>query len=330
MRILSGIQPTGQLHIGNYLGAVKQWVQLQEDNECIFPIVDLHALTIAQDPKTFSLSTFQKAIELLAAGIDPAKSILFVQSSVPEHTELGWLLNTLTPIGELERMTQYKDKAKKYRDNINAGLFDYPVLMAADILLYKTEGVPVGEDQTQHLELARFLAKKFNTLYGENGDTFPEPKTLLPSSGQRIMSLKDPKKKMSKSDEEDSCIGLFDLADTIKRKVMKATTDTGKDISYNLAKKPGISNLLTIYSLFSGIELKALEKRFKGRSYESFKTSLARVLQDALAPFRKKKQELEAREVYVQEILQRGQGKARSIASSTMAQVRKNMGLLTF
>jgi tryptophanyl-tRNA synthetase len=176
MRILSGIQPTGELHIGNYLGAAKYWAELQKAEECLFMIADLHALTTNQNPETFSATTFQKTVELLAAGIDPAKSVLFIQSHVKEHTELGWLLNTITPLGELERMTQYKDKAKKHKDNINAGLFDYPVLMAADILLYKAEGVPVGEDQTQHLELVRLLAKKFNTLYG---NTFPEPKTLL-------------------------------------------------------------------------------------------------------------------------------------------------------
>jgi len=327
MRILSGIQPTGELHIGNYLGAVKQWVELQKDNECIFPIVDLHALTVAQNPETFSSTTFQKVVELLAAGIDPAKSVLFVQSHVKEHTELAWLLNTLTPTGELERMTQYKDKAKKHKENINAGLFDYPVLMAADILLYKTEGVPVGEDQTQHLELARLIAKKFNTLYG---NTFPEPKTLLSSSGARIMSLQDPEKKMSKSDDPDSFIGLFEEAESVKSKIMKAVTDTGKDIRYNSVKKPGISNLLTIYSLLAGVPIKTLEKKFKGKGYASFKTSLTAIVEQTIAPFRKKKKEMQTRELYVQEILQQGGTKARSIASSTMSEVRKKMGLLTF
>lgn len=327
MRILSGIQPTGELHIGNYLGAVKQWVELQKDHECIFPIVDLHALTLTQKPETFSSATFQKAVELLAAGIDPAKSTLFIQSHVKEHSELAWLLNTVTPIGELERMTQYKDKSKKHKENINAGLFDYPVLMAADILLYKAEGVPVGEDQTQHLELTRLLAKKFNARYG---NTFPESKTLLVSSGARIMSLTDPEKKMSKSDDPDSCIGLFEETENIKRKVMKATTDTGKEIRYNLIKKPGISNLLAIYSLLAGVPIKTLEKKFKGKGYSAFKTSLAGILEQTIAPFRKKKKELETRELYVQEILQQGEIKARSIASSTMGEVRKKMGLLVF
>lgn len=327
MRILSGIQPTGELHIGNYLGAVRQWVELQKDHECIFPIVDLHALTVSQNPETFAKTTFQKSVELLAAGINPAKSALFIQSHVKEHTELAWLLNTLTPVAELERMTQYKDKAKKHKENVNAGLFDYPVLMAADILLYKIEGVPVGEDQTQHLELARSLVKKFNALYG---NTFPEPKTLLSSSGARIMSLKEPNKKMSKSDDPDSFIGLFEESESMKRKVMSATTDTGKEIRYNLVKKPGISNLLTVYSLLAGVPIKTLEKKFKGKGYSAFKTSLAGTLEQTIAPFRKKKKELEARELYVQEILQQGEIKARSIASSTMSEVRKKMGLLTF
>lgn len=327
MRILSGIQPTGDLHIGNYLGAAKHWTELQQAHECFFMIADLHALTTNHNPEIFSATTFQKAVELLAAGIDPAKSTVFIQSHVKEHTELCWLLNTLTPMGELERMTQYKDKAKKHKENINAGLFDYPVLMAADILLYETEGVPVGEDQTQHLELARLLAKKFNALYG---NTFPEPKTLLVSSGARIMSLTDPEKKMSKSDDPDSFIGLFEEAESIKRKVMNATTDTGKDIRYNPAKKPGISNLLTVYSLLAGVPIKTLEKKFRGKGYASFKTSLAGLLEQTIAPFRKKKKELEARELYVQEILQQGETKARSIASSTMSEVRKKMGLLAF
>ncbi|TSD03850.1 MAG: tryptophanyl-tRNA synthetase, partial [Parcubacteria group bacterium Greene0714_21] len=325
MRILSGIQPTGELHIGNYLGAAKHWAELQKEDECLFMIADLHALTTSQNPETFSATTFQKTVELLAAGIDPAKSVLFIQSHVREHTELAWLLNTLTPIGELERMTQYKDKAKKHKENSNAGLFSYPVLMTADILLYKSEGVPVGEDQTQHLELTRLLAKKFNTLYG---NTFPEPKTLLVSSGARIMSLQNPEKKMSKSDTPDSCIGLFEEAEHIKRKVMKATTDTEKDIRYNLAKKPGISNLLTIYSLLAGVPIKTLEKKFKGKGYASFKTSLAGILEETVAPFRKKKKELETRELYVQEILKQGETKAHSIASSTMNEVRKKIGLL--
>ena len=327
MRILSGIQPTGELHIGNYLGAAKHWAELQKTHECFFMIADLHALTTSQNPETFSATTFQKTVELLAAGIDPVKSVLFIQSHVKEHTELGWLLNTLTPIGELERMTQYKDKAKKHKENINAGLFDYPVLMTADILLYKSEGVPVGEDQTQHLELARLLAKKFNALYG---NTFPEPKTLLVPSGARIMSLQDPKKKMSKSDKPDSFIGLFEEQGSIKEKIMKATTDTGKDIRYNSVKKPGISNLLTIYSLLAGVPIKTLEKKFKGKGYATFKTSLAAIVEQTIAPFRKKKKELQARELYVQEILQQGETKARSIASSTMSEVRKKMGLLTF
>ncbi|MDO8633200.1 MAG: tryptophan--tRNA ligase, partial [Candidatus Wildermuthbacteria bacterium] len=241
MRILSGIQPTGQMHIGNYLGAGLQYLEYQDKGDFFLMVADLHALTVPQNPKTFGQDTLNKALELLAIGIDPAKCTLFVQSHVKEHAELAWILNTITPLGELERMTQYKDKSKKHKDNINAGLLDYPVLMAADILLYKTDVVPVGQDQTQHLELTRTLAKKFNSLYGE---TFPEPKTMLVKEGAKIMSLLDPKKKMSKSDNPDSFIAITDDPETIKRKVAKAVTDTGKDVRFDLAKKPGISNLL--------------------------------------------------------------------------------------
>lgn len=324
MRIFSGIQPTNQLHIGNYLGAVKQWVELQKDNECIYCIVDLHALTIPYDPKTMQQKIKETAIACMAAGIDPEKSILFVQSQVKEHAELGWLLNTICPIGELERMTQYKDKSKKFKENINAGLLDYPVLMVADILLYKTEAVPVGKDQEQHLELTRTLAKKFNQKFGQ---TFKEPKSLILKEGAKIMSLTDPKKKMSKSDDPKSCIFLFDTPETITKKIMSATTDSGKDIKYNITKKPGISNLLMIYSLLSGKTTQALEKEFKGKNYGEFKKSLVQVLINYLGPFRRKQKELLTRDVYVEEIIKQGQKRALAIAQSTMQEVRQKMGL---
>src|SRR3989344_5357576 len=325
MRIFSGIQPTNQLHIGNYLGAIKQWVQLQKDNECIYCIVDLHALTIPYDPKTLQQKIKETAIAMMAAGIDPEKSIVFVQSQVKEHAELGWLFNTITPLGELTRMTQYKDKSKKFKDNINAGLLDYPVLQAADVLLYKGEAVPVGKDQEQHIELMRSLAKKFNQKFGQ---TFKEPESLILKEGSKIMSLTDPKKKMSKSDEPKSCIFLFDAPEDITKKIMSATTDSGKDIKYNITKKSGISNLLTIYSLLSGKTTQELEKEFKGKNYGEFKKSLAEVVVNYLEPFRRKQKELASREAYIQEILKKGQDRAQIIAKATMQEVKEKMGLV--
>ena len=324
-RIFSGIQPTGPIHIGNYLGALKQWIELQDKNECVFSIVDWHSLTVPYEPAELQKSIREKLIAYVAAGVDPDKSIIFVQSQVKEHAELCWLLNTICPVGELQLMTQYKDKSKKYKDNINAGLLDYPVLMAADILLYKTVAVPVGKDQEQHVELTRSLAKKFNKRFGQ---TFPEPEAIMPASGAKIMSLTDPKKKMSKSDDPKSYISLFDDPEVIKKKIMSAETDSGKDILYNFTKKPGISNLLTIYSLLSGKTTKDLEKEFKGKGYGDFKKSLAEVVINYLEPFRRKQKELLTREVYVDEILKKGKSRAETIAKATMQEVREKMGLI--
>lgn len=324
MRIVSGIQPTGQIHIGNYLGAIKQWIELQDQHECVFFIADLHALTVPYSPQELLLQIKEKVIAYIAAGIDPSKSIIFVQSKVREHSELCWLLNTICPIGELERMTQYKDKSKQLKQNINAGLLDYPVLQAADVLLYKGEAVPVGKDQEQHVELMRSLAKKFNQKFGQ---TFPEPEVILPESGEKIMSLTNPKKKMSKSDEPKSYISLFDSPEEINRKVMSATTDSGKDIKYNLTKKPGISNLLTIYSLFQDTSIQKIENQFVKKSYIEFKKSLAELIINYLEPFRRKQKELLSQKEHLQEILRRGQLQAQSIAQETMEEVRKKMGL---
>ncbi|MDP2967460.1 MAG: tryptophan--tRNA ligase [bacterium] len=340
MRVFSGIQPTGKLHIGNYFGAIKQWVELQQMHECIFCIVDLHALTVPYDTKTLQESILEKAIIYLAAGVNPEKSIIFVQSQVKEHTELAWLLNTITPIGDLTRMTQYKEKSKKFKKNLNAGLLNYPILMASDILLYQTEIVPVGEDQKQHVELARTIARKFNQRFGE---VFKIPEARLPKFGAKIMSLQNPKKKMSKTDLQDAQIGLFDEPEEIKAKIMKAVTDTGKIIKYNEKLKPGISNLLTIYSLFTQIAMKGgkenevlfdhgktikeIEKKSKGKGYAEFKKSLSRLLIDSLEPFRRKKKELLTREVYVKEILNQGRNRAQVIAKSILQEVKKKMGL---
>ncbi len=325
MRIFSGIQPTGQIHIGNYLGALKQWVELQERADCIFCIVDLHALTVPYDPKKMRESIIEKAVAYLAAGINPEKSIIFVQSEVKEHTELCWLLNTVTPVGDLERMTQYKEKSKKYKANLNAGLLNYPILMAADILLYQTDVVPVGEDQSQHVELARTIARRFNQKFGQ---TFKVPEVKLAKSGAKIMSLQNPEKKMSKTDGPESYIGLFDEPEVIKQKIMRAVTDTGKIVKYDLKKKAGISNLLTIYSLLSDKPVKDIEKKFRNKGYADFKKSLAELTINYLDPLRRKRKELLSREVYVKEILKQGERKAQTIAQSTMQEVRKKMGLL--
>jgi tryptophanyl-tRNA synthetase len=325
MRIFSGIQPTGTIHIGNYLGALKQWVQLQEKNECVFCIVDLHALTAPYDPKKLQELILEKVIAYIAAGIDPEKSIIFVQSAVKEHAELNWLLNTVTPVGDLTRMTQYKEKSKKYEKNLNAGLLNYPILMAADILLYQTEIVPVGEDQLQHVELARTIARRFNQRFGE---TFKIPEAQLPEMGAKIMSLSQPEKKMSKSDPQDSYIGLFDEPEQIKAKIARAVTDTGKAIKYNPEQKPGVSNLLTIYSLFSDLTIKEVEKKFQKKGYADLKKQLAELLILKLEPFLRKKKELLQREVYVKEILKQGSRRAQVIAQTTIQDVKSKMGLI--
>lgn len=325
MRVFSGIRPSGELHIGNYLGAAKQWIELQDKAECVFCIVDLHAVTTPYQKEEFQENVFELAVDYLALGLNPEKCILFIQSQVKEHTELAWLLSTITPLGELQRMTQFKEKSKKHPQYVNAGLLNYPVLMASDILLYRTDLVPVGKDQEQHAELARTIARKFNQKFGQ---TFKEPKTLLPKEGGKIMSLQNPKKKMSKTDNPQTYIELFEEPDNIKRKITSSVTDSGKKVKYDPKRKPGISNLLTIYSLFSGKSIKELEKKFRNANYLSFKKSLAERLIASLEPLRRKKKELLTREVYVKEILEQGRKRAESIANSTMREVRQKMGLV--
>lgn len=324
MRVFSGIRPSGKIHMGNYLGAIKQWVELQQKDECFFCIVDLHAITTPYKPEELQNNILELAIDYLAAGINPEKSVFFIQSKIKEHTELAWLFGTITPLGELQRMTQFKEKSKKHPEYINAGLLNYPLLMAADILLYKAQVVPVGVDQKQHVELTREIARRFNKKFGE---VFPEPKVLLPKLGQKIMSLKNPKKKMSKTDDPQDCIDLFDEPEAIQKKIMAAVTDTGKIIKYDPIRKPGISNLLTIYSLLSETPIKTLEKNFKNASYEKFKKSLAKVLIDYLEPLRKKRKALLQREVYVKEILEQGKKRAQTTAQSTIEEVKRKMGL---
>ena len=325
MRVFSGIQPTGTLHIGNYLGAIKQWIELQEKAECIFSVVDLHAITVPYEPKKMQDNILDTAICYLAAGINPEKSILFIQSEIKEHSELAWLLNTITPLGELQRMTQYKDKSKQFKKSVNAGLLNYPVLMAADILLYQADIVPVGKDQKQHVELARHIAKKFNSKFGK---TFKIPEARIPKVGAKIMALNNPKKKMSKSLGPDCYISLFEEATVIRKKIMSAITDTGRKIKYDPKKKPGISNLLTIYSLFSGKSIKKIEKDFKNKGYQDLKKSLANLLINSLKPFREKRKELIRRKVYVRELLKQGGRKAQNMAKLNIQEVKKKMGLI--
>ncbi len=324
MRVFSGIQPTGEIHIGNYLGAIKQWLELQNRAECIFCIVDLHALTVPYPVEALQKRIREKAIAYLAAGLDPKKSIIFVQSQIPEHTTLAWFLSTVTPIGDLQRMTQFKEKAKKYAENINAGLLNYPILMAADILLYGTDLVPVGKDQAQHVEITREIARRFNKRFGK---TFKIPEVFLAKAGAKIHSLTEPAKKMSKSDPVQSYISLFDNPESIKKKIMSAQTDSGKDIKYNVTLKPGISNLLTIYSLFSGNPIKVLEKEFEGKGYQIFKEKLAQLLIEKLEPFRRKKKEFELHQTLLDKILEDGKKRAEIIAKETMKTVQTKMGL---
>ena len=325
MRVFSGVRPTGELHIGNYLGALKQWVELQEKADCVFCIVDLHAVTTPYKIGELQKNIIDLAVAYLASGLDPEKCILFVQSQIREHSELAWLLGTITPLGELQRMTQFKEKSKKHPEYINAGLLNYPLLMAADILLYQADLVPVGKDQQQHVELTREIARHFN---GKFGKVFKEPKVILPKVGEKIMSLQNPKKKMSKTDNPRGCINLFDTPEEIRKKITSAVTDTGKTIVYDPQKKPGISNLLTIYSLFSEKTTKELEKKFKGRGYAKLKKSLAELLIDSLEPLQRKRKELLSREVYVKEILEKGRKRAQILAQSTITEVKKKMGLI--
>src|SRR5437773_1404781 len=272
-RIFSGVQPTGNVHLGNYLGALRNWVMLQSEYESFFCIVNLHAITLPQDPKVLAAKTRELARVYLAVGIDPEVSTIFVQSDVAEHAELTWLLNCVTRMSELERMTQFKDKARKQRENVGVGLFDYPVLMAADILLYQTDLVPVGDDQKQHLELTRDVAIRFNRDYGE---TFRVPDPFIPKVGARIMSLADPAKKMSKSDEESEagCIMMMDDADAVRRKFKRAVTDSGTEIRFDL-QRPAITNLLTIYHLLTEQSPDEIEQHFAGKGYAQLNAELA-------------------------------------------------------
>lgn len=322
-RVFSGVQPTGNIHLGNYLGALKQFVELQNDHECIYCIVDEHAITVPQNPKELKEHILDVAALYLAIGVDPKKSIVFVQSGVSGHAELGWILNCCANTGELFRMTQFKAKSNG-KESVGAGLLTYPVLMAADILLYDTDIVPVGNDQKQHIELTRDLAIRVNNKYG---DTFVVPDGRFMKSGARIMALDDPTKKMSKSAENiHSRISLLDEPSKIKKSIMKATTDSEGTIKFDIENKPGISNLLTIYSVLGNISIEDLENKYAGKGYGEFKKDLVQVVTDALTPIREKYKEIRHSEELI-ETLKEGQEKANKIAKEVLSRVRKNFGL---
>jgi tryptophanyl-tRNA synthetase len=322
-RIFSGAQPTGNLQIGNYLGALRNWVELQREYESLFCIVNLHAITLPQDPKVLAAKTLDLARIYLAAGIDPKVSIVFIQSDVPEHAELAWILNSVTRIAELERMTQFKDKAAKQREGVGAGLLNYPLLMAADILLYQTDLVPVGHDQKQHLELTRDLAERFNRDYGE---TFRVPEPFIPKVGARIQSLSDPTKKMSKSDEDLSgSIFLLDDADTVRRKFKRAVTDSGTEIRFD-QQRPAITNLLTIYQVLTGKDAREVEAHFAGKGYAQLKSDLAEATIEFLRPLQERARGYSDEEL--ERILGEGRERAQGIARQTLDEVKARLGLV--
>lgn len=320
-RIFSGAQPTGRLHIGNYLGALKNWVSLQNDYDAFYCIVNLHSITLPQDPAQLRAATLELARVYLASGVDPQRSTIFVQSDVPEHAELTWVLSCVTRMGELERMTQFKDKGKGNTERAGVGLLTYPVLMAADILLYQTDLVPVGQDQKQHLELCRDLAGRFNRDFGE---TFKIPEPYIPKAGASIKSLQDPDKKMSKSDENAAgAIFLMDDADTVTKKIKRAVTDSGMTIEFD-ETRPSINNLLTIYQLLTGMTSEECVEHFSGKGYGAFKTELAEVTVEFLRPFQERVNEYSDDDL--RSILDAGADKARAIASETLKDVYSKVG----
>lgn len=325
-RIFSGVQPSGHLTLGNYLGAIKNWVSLQDEYDCFYCIVDLHALTVRQDPEELRRRSLSLFALYMACGLDVDKNTLFVQSHVSAHAELAWILNCYTYMGELSRMTQFKEKSRKHKDNINAGLFTYPVLMAADILLYQTHLVPVGEDQKQHLELTRDIAQRFNGLYG---DVFIVPEVYIPKVAARVMSLQDPTKKMSKSDENPNAyISLLDEPDAIIKKFKRAVTDSGREIRYDEENKPGISNLMNIYAAITGKTYEEIEGEFEGKGYGDFKKAVGECVVEALKPIQQRYHELMKDEGYLVTLMKEGAQKASNVATQTLKKVYERIGLI--
>ncbi|MEK7354050.1 MAG: tryptophan--tRNA ligase [Chloroflexota bacterium] len=323
-RVFSGIKPTGDIHIGNYLGAIKQWVKGQDDYDNIFCIVDLHAITVPQDWKLLKSKTRELTGLYLAAGIDPRQSIIFVQSHISAHAELAWILNCFIPMGWMQRMTQFKEKSVKMKEQVSVGLFDYPALMAADILLYNTDIVPVGDDQKQHVELARDAAQRFNSIFGE---TFVLPEPVIPQVGARIMGLDDPTKKMDKSETASGhAINLLDSPDVIKSKLSRATTDSQREIRFD-ENRPGVYNLLVIYELFTGKSRKEIEAHFADKGYAALKKELGEVVVEGLRPLQTRYRELTKDPTYIDSLLTEGANRARPMAEKTLALVKERVGL---
>nr|WP_294680392.1 tryptophan--tRNA ligase [uncultured Anaerotignum sp.] len=324
-RIFSGMQPSGVITLGNYLGALKNWTKLQDEYDCLYCIVDMHAITVRQDPVKLRKQARDLLVQYLAVGLEPEKNIMYYQSHVPQHAELGWILNCFTYMGELNRMTQFKDKCAKHADNINAGLFTYPTLMAADILLYQTDLVPVGEDQRQHLEITRDLAQRFNGVYG---DVFKIPEAYIGKVGARVMALQEPTKKMSKSDDnQNNIITLMDDPKVIMNKMKRAMTDSDTEVRY-AEDKPGISNLLNIYCAVTGKSIAEAEKEFAGVGYGTFKTAVGEAVVAELEPVQKRVKELEANKDYLDAIIKEGAEKASRLADRTLTKVQKKVGFL--
>ena len=322
--VFSGIQPTGGFTLGNYLGAIRNWGPLQNEYDCIYSIVDLHSLTVRQDPATLRRQIRESAAMLLACGIDPEKSILFIQGDVHQHAELSWILSCYTQFGELSRMTQFKDKSQKHPENVNGGLFTYPVLMAADILLYQTDLVPIGADQKQHLELSRDIAIRFNGIYG---DVFVVPEGYFPKVAARIMSLQDPTSKMSKSDpNENAKIMLTDDGDAIIRKFKRAVTDSGSEVRA-AGDKPGVTNLMSIYSAVTGKSFEEIEREFEGKGYGDFKIAVGESVRDTLLPVQERYKAYLSDKDQLNAVLKNGSERASYLAAKTLRKVRRKIGL---
>lgn len=323
--IFSGIQPSGNLTIGNYLGAIKNWVKLQDQYDCYYCVVDLHAITVKQEPKDLRRRTLEVLAIYIASGIDPEKNTIFIQSHVPTHSEAGWLLNCNTYVGELFRMTQYKDKSQRYGESVTAGLLTYPVLMAADILLYNADLVPVGKDQKQHLEITRDIAQRFNNTYSE---TFTIPEPYIPEDGAKIMDLQDPTKKMSKSsDNPNSYILIMDSPETIRRKISRAVTDSIGIVKYT-DEQPGIKNLMTILSTITGMTMEEIEKKYKGLGYSEFKKDVGEAIIHELEPIQNKVNELLKDKKYLEEIYKKGAEKAYKTSYKTLRKMQKKIGFI--
>ena len=324
--MLSGIQPSGELHLGNYLGAIKNWGELAEQYDCYYFMADMHTITVRQNPADLRRRTVQQLAQYIACGLDPEKNTLFIQSHVPAHAQLGWVLNCYTMFGELSRMTQFKDKSSKHTDNINGGLFTYPALMAADILLYQPDFVPVGEDQKQHCELTRDVAIRFNNLYG---DVFKVPEPYIPKVGARVMSLGTPTSKMSKADPQ-GCVFLMDSPDEIARKFKRAVTDSDTEncVRYDPENKPGVANLMSIYSSVTGKTFEEIESEFEGKGYGAFKPAVGDAVIETLRPIREESERLLKDKAYLQGIYKDGAEKASRVANRTLRKVYKKIGFV--